>query len=260
MKHTMTNAEDLQYVRALLHGDSGSGKTYSIRSLSEKYTLVALCERSPGPLRTKKFPVEHMESFGDVKELYAAFANPDKIQDDVLKERVKSCRTLVIDSLSEVGEMCMQNIIEVSRPNLVKERTKDKRSTPENTYAELATMEDYGLYRKRMLNLISAFCHLPKHIIFTSLSAWHKDKSGGETIKTPNLPGKSAVECVAYFDLVFYMKNQSEGEGKVSRAFQTYSDGMVLAKGDESLDPLELPDWTSVFKKYLGKGGKNGKS
>lgn len=260
MKLTTTNAEDVKYARCMVHGPSGSGKTFSLGTLPVKGTTIVLRERSAGPLRNKGYKVIVLEDWDDVAVTYSAFKNPDACQDSELKAIVKETRVIAIDSLSEIGELCMTHIVEIARPRLCKERTNDKRDTPENTYAELPTIEDYNLFRAKMRAVVSAFCHLPYHIIMTALSAWSTDKGGsGITVKTPNLPGKSAFECVFYFDLVFYMLNTSSKPGEVERAFQTYADGQVLAKGDESLDLLELPNWTTVLTKYL-KGGKNGKS
>ena len=66
-------------------------------------------------------------------------------------------------------------------------------------------------------------------------------------------------ECVAYFDLVFYMLNQAgAAPGEVQRAFQTYGDGQIIAKGDAALAGLEAPNWSSVLKKYRdGSGAKS---
>lgn len=259
MKLTKTNAADEKFVRAMVFGDSGSGKTYTGLTLPVEGTTVILIERSPGPMRTKPYNVIRVESYADIGPLFAALRKPESCEDPNLKKVILSTKRLFIDSLSAIGEACVKHIIEVDRKKLIKERSGGNKDKPDNIYEDLMQMEDWGLYRSRMLALVSAFCHLPYHIIFTALAAWHTDKGSGVTSKTVNLSGKAALECVAYFDLVFYMLNKSTKPGEVERAFQTYADGLIVAKGDETLDLLEPPNWATVLTKYL-KGGKNGKS
>lgn len=262
MKLTTTDAADERYVRAMVFGDSGTGKTYSGLTLPIEGTTVILVERSPGPMRTKPYSVIRIESFADIGPLFAALRNPESCTDPELKKVIVGTKRLFIDSLSAISEACVKHIIEVDRKKLIKERSGDTKDKPDNVYEDLMQMEDWGLYRSRMLALVSAFCHLPYHVIFTALAAWHIDKGSGVTSKTVNLSGKAALECVAYFDLVFYMLNKPAEPGKpekgVDRAFQTYADGLIVAKGDETLELLELPNWTSVVTKYL-KGNKSGK-
>lgn len=261
MKLTSTKDKGLQYVRALLHGDSGVGKTTSLGTLPVKGTTIVVGERGALPLRGKDYKVFQVDNWQDVQDIYGMFRNSDGITDEEKKAVAVGTRVLVFDSLTEISDLCQEHILGISRPAMVKERTRGDKTKPDNTYADLMGMEDWGLYRKRIQSLVSAFCHLPVHIIFTSLSAWHKDKGGGETIKTPNLPGKSAFEIPRFFDEVLYMKPAVDGEGKPTRVFQTFDDGDVRAKDSSgALAPIEPSNWTHVFKKILATGAKKNES
>lgn len=265
MKLTSTKSKELQFIRALVHGDSGVGKTTSLRTLPVKGTTIAVGERGALPLRQYDYKVLQLDEWGDVQDMYAAFANQDAIEDEALSTVVKATRVLAIDSLSEISDMCCDHILKVSRPGMMEQRKPAKkgeqqRKAPEGVYDDLMTMEDWGLYRTRIKSLVSAFCHLPVHIIFTSLSAWHTDKGGGSTIKTPNLSGKAALEICAYFDEVLYMRSETGQDGTNCRVWQTFDDGMVRAKDSSGvLSPIETTDWTALFKKIL-HGGNDGKS
>ncbi|MCK4624048.1 MAG: AAA family ATPase [Phycisphaerae bacterium] len=257
MKRTTIDDAALQTLAVLVYGDSGIGKTTSLKTLISSSTMedkviLAVSERSTIPLRGARFhTVLQLEKWPDVQELYSAFLAPDDLEDKELVGAIKRCRVLAIDSLSEISDMCMRHIVEVDRKQLVKERTKGKTETPDNVYADLMTMEDYGLYRNRMLNMISAFCHLPLHFVATCSAGWSKDATGGDTLRTPGLAGKSARECASYFDLVLYMTDQGTGT-EPHRVWQTYNSGRVLAKdASGKLGPFEPTDWTALFSKIL---------
>lgn len=257
MKRTTIDDAALQTLAVLVYGDSGIGKTTSLKTLisnptMEDKVILAVSERSTTPLRGSNFQtVLLLEKWPDVQELYSAFLAPDALEDKELAEAVKRCRVLAIDSLSEISDICMKHIIGVDRKQLVKERTGGKAETPENVYADLMTLEDYGLYRNRMLGFISAFCHLPVNLVATCSSGWSKDKDGGDTLRTPGLAGKSARECAAYFDLVLYMTDQGTGT-EPRRVWQTYNNGRILAKdASGKLNPFEPTDWTALFSKIL---------
>lgn len=246
MRKTTTKDKSMSFIRALVHGESGSGKTTSLGTRPEDRTVVAAAERGLVPLRGKAYEVLVIESWDDVRELVRTMSQPYQIGD-------KPATVLAIDSLSEFGELCKRQIVSVDRKALVKERTNDKSDKPSGIYDDLMTMEDWGLYRNRMLGMISAVCHLQMHIVCTSLCAWTENKKTGELHIAPNLGGKVSLECAASFDLVFYMKSDEGG----ARVWQTYNDGQVIAKdASGKLDQLEAPSWSSVFTKILNGGAK----
>ena len=118
-------------------------------------------------------------------------------------------------------------------------------------------MEDWGLYKTRILNMINHFCHLPLHIIVTCRAKWSEDKQGRSVLRTPNLSGKSAYECAAYFDEVLHMEANEGEDGKPGRVWRTFNDGRVIAKDASGiLDPLEETNWTKLFTKILKKDAK----
>jgi len=254
MKLTTTKDRAVQYVRAIVHGDSGIGKTTSLRTLPADKTLIAAAERGLVPLRKSDYPVAIIESWDDVRELVRSCQFEPCLPH--LDGRV--IRILAIDSLTEFSTLCMKQIIEVDRPKLIGERTGDKRKVPEKVYEDLMQMEDFNLYRNRMHAMLAALCHLPVHVVCTALTAWHEDKQTGSRLRTPAFPGKLATEAGAHFDLILHMISTKDAEGKDARAWQTFNDGLVIAKDSSgALDPYEATDWTQVFGKILGNGNSN---
>lgn len=257
MRRTTVDDASLQKLRLLVYGPSKIGKTTSLLTLisdatMEDKVILAIGERGVIPLRGSGFQtVVKLDQWPDVQELYGAFAAPDSLEDKELAEAVKRCRVLVIDSLSEVADMCVKHILDIDRKDLIGRRTEGKRNTPKDVYEEQMTLEDWGLFGTRMLNMISAFCHLPIHFIGTCSEGWSKDKHGGDTVRAPGFSGRTARDCGQFFDQVLYMTDQGTGN-KPNRVWQTYHSGRILA-GDASgkLDSFEPPDWTALFSKIL---------
>lgn len=256
MKLLNSSDIELNYIRALLHGDTGSGKTTSLGTLPEDSTIIAVGERGLIPLRHRQYKVLPFRSWDDIRDLCRFFLAPERIEDKVIQAAVKSCKFLAIDSLSEISELCMTHIIRVDRGSLIKERTDGKRDTPKGTYEDLMQREDWGLYGKRILNLVSTVCHLPCHIVCMIRSRWTFDGQGGEKQCLPGLAGRIAPpECPALFDLVMHMEATTAGEGKPGRVWRTFNDGIIYAKDSSGiLKPYEPTDWTKLFKKILKKG------
>lgn len=257
MKLTTTKDSELTYINAMVFGDTGIGKTTSLRTLPMKGTLLGITERGTLPLRMLDYKAMRLSTWQDVRTLAGYFLAPDKIEDEAIKAAVKECRVLVIDSLSVVSTMLCTHIVTVDRRRLMQERTKGKRDAPENIYEEQMSKEDYGLYGTRMLNLISTFCQLPVHVIFTCLAAWSEDQHGHSVVRTPKLAGRQATkDGPAHFDLVLHMEACETDNGEPGRQWRTFNDGRILAKdASGALDPFEETDWTKLFKKILKPQG-----
>lgn len=256
MKLRSTSDEELTKITALVIGTSGIGKTTSLGTLPEKGTVIACGERGMLPLRDRNYAVLPFTNWTEIYGLAMAFGNPDAIKDDEIKAVVKSATLLVVEGLSECSEMCIRHIVQVERRKLAAERSEGARDRPQGVYEEQMTMEDWGLYKTRMTNLMSALCHLPIHVIVTCLEGWKEDKKGGVMLRTVNLSGQAAITAPAYFDLVLHMEADTDDDGEPRRVWRTATDGEIVAKdGSCVLDEFEPTDWTKLFKKIL-KGGK----
>jgi len=255
MKLTTTKDRELQHLRALVHGDSGIGKTTSLGTLPEDGTIIACAERGLIPLRSKSYTVIQLANWQDVRELVGAFLDPKSIEDEATREAISSARVLAVDSLSKIGTFCKTEIIRKDRKVLLKERTSGRKDKPENVYDDCLTMEDWQLYSIRMAGLLDAICKIPAHLICTSLAAWTKDKRKGGLFRTPSFNGKLAHECPAYFDLVFSME-ELQVEGKSERVWRTrHSDDTQAKDATGVLEEFEETNWTTLLRKVLTTKG-----
>lgn len=252
---TTTSSAKLNYVRALLYGQSGIGKTTSVRTLpvsttdakgTEWATLVLNTERSTIPLADRKYATIPIDSWGKAEAIVPALmsgAMPDG----------RRIHTVVIDSLTGLSDLCKVHIVETDRPALLAARSKgNAHDAALSIYEDQMGMEDWGAYGRRMKQLISAITRLPANVVMLSLEAWTLDKKTNRRWTTPALNGKLALECPADFDLVMHMSARGEAgdeENDAPRFWQTFNDGAILAKdASGTLNPFEAPDWPSVLK------------
>jgi hypothetical protein len=251
VKLTTTKATELNTINAIVYGPSGIGKTTSLKTLPEEGTTLVIFERGSLPLRESNFTVLRPDGWDDVENLAGVIGNPQG--DTEIRKVLQQTKVLVIDSLGTMAEACQAKIINVSRKELTKERSEGKRDTPKGIYKDLLTQEDWGLYRKKMKDTLSAICSAPIHFIVTCTDTLIEDASTGKVMQMLNLGGKTASEVPAYFDLMLCMRDEGKGD-EAHRVWQTYDDGRVRAKDASGvLDPLEPTDWTKLLKKIRGE-------
>ncbi len=252
MKLINTKTSKEAWLRALVFGASGSGKTYSIRSLPLDRVLLLLVEPKHLPLKGYDIDAIQLSSWDDMRNVFS------EIREDLsgggLTRNGKKKDIVVIDSLSEVNELCKKQIISKDRPELLKRQQKKDVG---GIYDEQMMQNDWGLLGTRIDGIVSAFCHLPCHIIITALERWTEEKATKETFITPSLNGALAMNISHHFDEAYRI----EVEDNKTRWFRTQRTSCVIAKGSECLDELEEPNWTKVMTKiFAGNGaGKNKK-
>lgn len=258
MKLANTTDKKLKKISALLHGDSGIGKTSSALTLPPDRTMLAVGERGTLPLCNKSYPVLYFNTWDDIRDIYWMFNKPEEIEDQEIKKAVEATTVLFIDSLTECSDLCMQHIITVERKELIKDRTSGAEDAPKGIYEDQLRMEDWGLYGSKILKMISNFTHLPISVIFTSRSKWTTGRNGGNMTRKPSLSGRAVEECPSHFDLVMYMEVSEDGG---SRVWRTFHDGEIEAKNGTgtALEPFEETNWTKLFTKILKGNGDGSK-
>lgn len=241
MQTYSTSSVGNQRIKALLYGGSGDGKTYSARSLPEASTLIISAESGLLPLAGTNYTVWVVDEWTDINTIYHELMK---------KEVQEQYKTIFIDSLTELNELCKEQIVHKDRP-------KVKGTDVGKVYEDLLTMQDYGLLETRMTRFIRSFRDLPYNVIMTSLQMSVKDEKMGSITLQPSLNGKLASQVGAYFDEVFQINVKPDTDGQVTRFFLTATSGRAIAKDRSgALDTFEAPDWTAIFRKIFAKFNK----
>lgn len=225
IKFTTTDT-GVDHVKCVVYGESGIGKT----RLSETAPnpVIISSEKKLISLQNFKIPVILVENHIDLLEAYDFLTTNSK---------AKGFQTIVLDSISDIAEAVL---------DYFKKNPKDGNTHPQAAYGSLAD---------ELLPLIKKFRDIPnRNVYFIAKAKRMKDDYTGITSWMPSMPGQQLGPGLPYlFDFVFAMRAGETDDGKKYRYLQTTADIQWLAKGIETLDPIEKPDLTRLFNKALGK-------
>jgi hypothetical protein len=223
-------------VKCLIYADSGMGKTALCATapapliISAESGLLVLNKRNleklygvANPSITYDVPVIQIRTVSDLNEAHAWLVGAAE---------AKQFQTICVDSISEIGEVVLNN---------AKRVVKD----PRQAYGELI---------EKMETVIRDFRDTPGRNVYMSakLEA-QKDEFTGITRFGPSMPGVKLGQKLPYFfDEVFKLGVNKDPQGTSFRFLQTSADLQNMAKDRSgALDQMEPPHLTLVFNKIL---------
>lgn len=228
-----TTAESSGYVKCLVYGESGIGKT--MLSATAPNPLIISAEQGLLSLKDHKIPVILIEDHMDLEEAYKfVTTNP----------KAKNFKTICLDSISDIAEAVLAHF---------KDNPADGNTHPQAAYGSMADT---------LMPLIKKFRDIPdKHVYFIAKAKRMKDDYSGITSWMPSMPGQQLGPALPYlFDFVLPMKAGETDKGKKYRYLQTTADVQWLAKDRSGkLAPIDKPDLTYIFDKALGLNQKSTK-
>lgn len=207
------------FIKALVYGKSGMGKTHLISTLDRPFVLSV----ESGLLTLRKFKIPYMQvkTRQDLLNIYAWLRDDQSAQQNI--------GTVCLDSISEMAEMMLAEI---------KLTTKDGR-------------QQYGILAEQMSQVIRDFRDLPYNVYFSAKQEYDKDEFTGMLINRASMPGKSLAQSLPYyFDEVFQIYTATLPNGTSYRALRTAADPANDAKDRSSvLAPVEEPHLGKIFAK-----------
>jgi hypothetical protein len=203
-----------------VYGHAGAGKTTLAASMPEP--LIISAEGGLLSIQAADLPYIEVKTMADLHEAYAWLTE---------SEEAKGFQSVVIDSLSEIGEVVLIH---------EKAINKDGRAA-------------YGEMAAQMTSLIRAFRDLPRHVLMTAKVEKAQDESG-RILYSPSMPGTKVGQALPYFfDEVLALRVEKDADGQTQRALMCESDGLWLAKDRSGrLESWELPDMGAIIQKISG--------
>lgn len=252
VKLTSSRDRSITFVRALLYGETGRGKTTSLATLPEKNTLVILTERSAVPLRNNDYLTVRVESWADMQDVCRLIVESTKDGKITIEGREIKC--VALDSITELSDLLKQQIVGKDRKALISKRSGGEANAPSNIYDEQMGMEDWGLYQTRLKALVSYLGKIQAHLIVTAREQSRENRKTGVPQVHPMVNGALAAELPAYFDLVMRAVTETDAEDNTAYFWQTTNDGNAVAKGINGVtEPRELQDWTAIISRIYAK-------
>ena len=203
-----TRGAGVDRIKAIVYGPAGVGKTYLASTTPDpERTLIVSAEA--GLLTLTGFDLKTVE-VSSLEEFRAV------IQD--IGSGQHPFTWLIIDSLSEICEVCLSHELEVARD-------------PRKAFGELA---------KRIVALARELRDLPLHVIMTA--KLDRDTSGVDAFMSPGLPGrKLTMDLPHYVDFILPLRSFQDDEGNVRRALQTQPADGYVAKSRVPFPEVYIP-------------------
>ena len=224
-----TTRQSVEWVKLMVYGETGVGKTELIRTAPDPVMISV--EQKENCLRKHNIPTYRVSTFEEAEE----------VVDRLLGDDGKQFKTICLDSSSEIAEMLLD---EIDVPH-----TEGKNEgKPKNT------MQVYGELGRRGLRFFKRFREFQdKHLYMIAKMSKKNDEFSGLPRWAPSMPGNMLANGLPYIlDYVFPMHKAETEDGFKYRYLQTESDVKCLVNGDKTLfDPVEEPDLTKLFNKIL---------
>lgn len=211
-----TSAVEPAFVKVLVYGASGVGKTSLIPSLPSPIVLSA--EAGLLSIRGSDIPYIEISTMEDLLEAY-----------DYVKE--SEYESVAIDSLSEIAEVILST---------EKKIAKDPRQA-------------YGAMADQISDIVRAFRDLSGKHVYMSAKVERAQDDQGRLLYNPSMPGNKIGQSLPYlFDEVFALRAETDSDGQLVRMLQTDTDGVWNAKDRSGkLDMWEPADLGAIIRKVL---------
>jgi len=227
------------FVKALIYGDSGSGKTVMAASFPgpiEYWDFDGKVSSAAQFYKNDKAKLDsiNVTSFNKFpKETrIAEWEKKAREVDAAKKSGTLPFKTLVLDSLTTFSNSMLDDYIHRSQRGI------------KRALADIPAMQDYQLLDKHLTQIISGLLALDCHVVMIGHMQVEKDESTGVILRQPLMAGKFAAKLPIYFDEVYVSKVTSSGQ----YVLQTQSDGTYKCRTQRGL-PKEIPtSFDSIIK------------
>jgi hypothetical protein len=196
-----------RYIKVLLAGDPGSGKTRLSSTFPNPIYanieggLMSVVDRQPAYV--------DVQTSNDLDMLRTALVQSPRAREQLLSVPVN---TVILDTLDSLQKI------------LIAERLKEQ-------HHESMAMQDWGWLGDMMRDIVRGFRNLDLHVVFTCHIRTVEDSETGAVLVKPALQGQMGDEIPAYVDLAVLLKARPENKlvdgqnvRSLARVMQTASD------------------------------------
>jgi hypothetical protein len=236
----LTKPQSDNYLKALIYGAYGAGKTYlaatAVESVRFRDVLFLDFEAGTRSLARKEFDdidIITLTQFTELAQVYEFLRRHvslrDKTDDDSkckLEDLNKMMglspkrryRTVIVDSLTEIHKLALYHLQSIN-PD----------TTPLDADLPYAELRDWGRAAEAIRLLVRALRNLEAHVIIICAQQRAQDETG-RFVYSPALSGKLSSEIQGFVDIVGLLKSSTDKEGKTKRRLYVAPAGNYDAK------------------------------
>ncbi len=222
------------YLRMLIFGSTGAGKTY---------LCGTLCDLPEGAL---KGPILYLAIEAGLTTIRERDVEVNKVKGTLTPEKVVTIlehdptrwSVVVLDSLTGYYKMLLKAIMKSdTRPG------KDALVPEQRDYQKARIVMDQQVFR---------LSGLPCHFIATALPSTKQDQLTGAIYTLPSLAGKLEHEIGAHFDVIMHLSVRVKGEGRervgiVQPGRRIQAKDRFSALGSQVVNPTMPGLWEAIF-------------
>jgi ABC-type dipeptide/oligopeptide/nickel transport system ATPase component len=234
----LTELQSNDYVKLLLLGESGAGKTVLATSFPTPIKVYDFDQKISSAAKfyakdTDRLSSIDVEQYGKlpIKERMQKFlASVREIENLQHAGKPLPFKTLVIDSLTTLTNAILEDYKKVSQLGI------------KRALADVNAMQDYQLLQIHLTQLITGILSLDCNVVVIGHTQLEKDETTGMMRNTILMPGQLAFKLPIFFEEVYLAKINAKGE----RVLQTQSDSKTSLRSQRQL-PVEIPsNYTSI--------------
>lgn len=240
-------------IKALVFGAPGAGKSWFAGTWPKP--IIVDADRGNAVWRNKEFRALYpnarifYEEFGDPLGEDGVFESAKAFWNMLswLNDHMKDYDTVVLDSLTSIGEMAMHVGLEVNKAS-GKSKTLNRASKGHNLL--VPTMADYGAEMAAVEQLLDKVLELNKNVLVIAHERAEITDSGAVVRVEPLITGARLRSKIArWFDEVWYMEARGV-KGRKTRTLQTDSDNRVKSAKSRYALPVEIenPTYEGIVK------------
>jgi len=247
-----TSDKAIQFFKGIVYGEPNVGKTTLARTLLPLGpVLIVDCESGLAPLQDYDIDVVTVKDYSTLSQFM------EELRDGTFDEYT----SIFVDSLTEIGKLIEQHVFN--------RYAEYDASTGMSEVPGEMTFKYYGALAREIEGFVRAIRDIPgKHIFFAALLTQYEDRSTGQQISKPMLPGKKATELLpGLFDFIFaYRWVINPDTGEMSRVLFTQPYEGFIAKARQKADNpvlpmcIEKPDLSKIIRAVTRKRKVNGEA
>lgn len=215
-----TYTPENHYIKALIYGASGSGKTRFAGTAIDKDNSKTLFLSAEGGLLSIKDKRPKYIEINTIENLLEAY--------NYLANEKHKFETVILDSITEISNVLKLEI--------------------ENKEGHSMQLQDWGLLKNQLTSIFRNFRDLPMNVILLAQEAYITDEDKIKKI-VPSLDGKGATSALPYFmDIVGYIKVDVQGNSimRTNNRINLVTKDRSGCIGDDC--PFDFKEWEKRIK------------
>ena len=227
-----------QPVKVQIYGETGTGKTFSLKTLPAVALPAALFDIDLGSSALhENFEPGKMRIFrpqrtsGDMGGRTEPLAYKEIAEELNKLNKEGTVKTIVIDSMTMLYSAILDHVV-------YKGKTKNIESAP--------TLQEYGIAMRLTLKMIEALISMNVNVILICHESAIENEISGIIKGVPALTGKLGSIVPRYFDEIYHSKTEGSGTS-LKYVWDTAPKGLYIARSRKEM-PATIPqDWGQLF-------------